>query len=92
MDLLFEFDDDFSSETAEVEDCFEPNEDFVPTLEQIILDLTHGIVENENEDEKGIVSICNEFVSSLIFKEESFIVNDPISSEIQFSSDDHSSP
>ena len=39
LDLLFESDDDFSSETFEVEECFEPNEDFVPTLEQILVTL-----------------------------------------------------
>ena len=34
LDLLFESDDDFAFETFEVEECFEPNEVLVPTLEQ----------------------------------------------------------
>lgn len=32
LDLLFESNDDFSSETSEVKDCFDPNEEFVPTI------------------------------------------------------------
>ena len=91
MDLLFESDDDFSFETFEVEECFEPNEDFVPTLEQTILHLAYGLIENENEAEMDVVSICNEMISSLDPKEESFIENDPISFEISTLSDDNSS-
>ena len=91
MDLLFEFDGDFTSETFEVEECFEPNEVLVPTLEQSILDFAHCVIDIESEDENDVISICNEMISSLAPKEEHFIENDIISFETQSSCDDDSS-
>lgn len=91
LDLLFESNDDFASETFKVEECFEPNEVLVPTLEQTILDFAHCIIYIESEDENDLISICNEMISSLAPKEEHFIENDIISFEIQSSCDDDSS-
>jgi len=76
LDLLLKSNDDSSLETSEDDECFELNEEFevlepmMPTLEQTILRLAQGIMDNENDDDMEIVALCNEMISSMDNKDE----------------------